>query len=134
MATSNQDSTQAEELTKMLSQIAQTKTKPDADLPYLIQLESMILGKLREPFVAAQQQAYGGQPAPGGMPNPVMQGPPGAPGGMPQGGPPGMAGGPPMGMPQGSVASPGGGVNGVQSMASLPPVDEIRRMLSAGKK
>lgn len=131
MAVSNQDATQAEELTKMLSQIAQTKTKPDADLPYLIQLESLILTKLREPFVAAQQQAYGGA-APGGLPNPVMHGPPGVPGGMPQAGPPGLAGGPPL--PSASLASPGGGVNGVQSMASLPPVDEIRRMLSAGKK
>lgn len=129
MATSNQDSTQAEELQKMLSQIATTKTKPDADLPYLIQLESMILGKLREPFVAAQASAYGPQQAPGGMPNPIMQGPPGAPGGMPQGGPMGLPGGPPA-----SFATPGQGVPGVQGMGVMPPIDEIRRMLSSGNK
>lgn len=139
MATSNQDATQAEELQKMLGSIAQIKTKPDADLPYLIGLESMILTKLREPFVQAQQAAYGqatglqpGMGAPQGAP--MMPGPgPGMPP-MPGGG--GMPGG--MGGPQvmqgpagaGVAPGPGGGVAGLMGMPALPPIDELRRVLS----
>lgn len=125
MATSNADATQAEELQKMLGTIAGIKTKPDADLPYLIGLESMILTKLREPFVQAQQQAYGqamqGQGVPGGqMGAPMMPGPPGS------GAPPIMQG--PGGA--GVAPAPGGGVPGLMGMPALPPVDELRRMLS----
>lgn len=124
MAVSNQDATQAEELQKMLGHVAQIKTKPDADLPYLISLESMILQKLREPFVAAQQQAYGQAMSPMGV-----QGPQGAPM-MP--GPPGMGAPPIMQGPAGAgvAPAPGGGVPGLMGMPSLPPVDELRRMLS----
>lgn len=139
MATSNQDATQAEELQKMLGTISQIKTKPDADLPYLIGLESMILTKLREPFVQAQQAAYGqatglqpGMGAPQGAPMmpgppgmgapPIMQGSPGAPPGAPQIMPgPGGAG---------VAPGPGGGVAGLMGMPSLPPIDELRRVLS----
>lgn len=112
----------------MLGTIAQIKTKPDADLPYLISLESMILTKLREPFVQAQQQAYGqatgmapGQGAPGGAP--MMPGPPGI------GAPPIMQG--PAGA--GVAPAPGGGVAGLMGMPALPPIDELRRMLSERK-
>lgn len=125
MSVSNQDSTQAEELQKMLGHIAQVKTKADADLPYLIGLESMILTKLREPFVQAQQQAYGqatgmgpGQGAPQGAP--MMPGPPG------MGAPQIMQG--PAGA--GVAPSPGGGVAGLMGMPALPPIDELRRVLS----
>lgn len=113
----------------MLGHIAQIKTKPDADLPYLIGLESMILGKLREPFVQAQQQAYGQatglQPGAGGPQGaPMMPGPPG------MGAPPIMQG--PAGA--GVAPSPGGGVAGLMGMPSLPPIDELRRVLSEHKK
>lgn len=137
-AVSNADATQAEELQKMLGTIAQIKVKPDADLPYLISLESMILTKLREPFVQAQQAAYGqatglqpGQGAPmgNGMRGaPLMPGPQQLPGG-PSPFPPIMQG--PAGA--GVAPAPGGGVAGLMGMPALPPVDELRRMLSEKK-
>ncbi len=99
--------TQAEALRSVLANIADMKTFPDADLPYLIQLESQILTKLREPFAAMQQQAYGPQP--------------GAPGAGPQ--MPGAGG-------MGVAPAPGGGVPGLQNGAPLPPMDELRRVLS----
>lgn len=91
--------TMAEFLQKMLSDIATAKTLPDADLAFLLQLETAILQKLRSPIDAmmgqmspnGQQgnpQQGGGQPAPGGQgpsqmgvvgamnPNPVATPPP----------------------------------------------------------
>lgn len=129
MATSNQDATQAEELQKMLGHIAQIKTKPDADLPYLISLESMILTKLREPFVQAQQQAYGQAMSPTGM-QPPNQGAPMMPGQPGTGAPSIMQG--PGGA--GVAPGPGGGVPGLMGMPALPPIDELRRVLSEHKK
>lgn len=128
MAVSNQDATQAEELQKMLGQVSVIKTKPDADLPYLIQLETMILQKLREPFQQNAQAAYGG-----GLPSPGVNGSP-----MPQG-----LGGLPVGPPitpgpggAGVGPTPGGGVPGVMSLPQLPPADQLRRILSdhSGRK
>lgn len=109
---------QADALRNMLAHIAEIKTAPDADLPFLIALETAVLGKLKQPIPDILASAYGpgaGQPpgVPGQPPGPVMQP---APGGMGVSPPPGM------------------GVNGVQSMASLPPVDEIRRMLAGRQK
>lgn len=98
--------TQAEALKKMLSGITEMKTMPDADLPFLTNVETVILGYLRAPFEAQQQQvsAQPGMGAPAGV-GPAMGGPP-----------PGMA---------------GGRVPGILNHAPQPPVDELRRLLSA---
>lgn len=87
----------------MLGHIADLKTMPDADIPYLTNLETMVLGYLRAPFEAQQQSSQMSAP----------------PGGAPMGAPPG---GPPM----------ANLVPGVHNGASMPPADELRRLLSAG--
>lgn len=103
MATKAQ--TQAESLRGMLSSIADTKTLPDADIPFLTNMETMLLGYLRAPFEAMQQnQQVSGPGAPGMAPGqaPMLQGPvPVAPGRVP----------------------------GIMNAPSMPPVDELRRLL-----
>ena len=102
--------TMVEALERMLSDVAQMKMLADADLPWLVELESMVLGKLREPIDQMRQ--------PGGA---LAQ--PGMPQGMDQG----------MGQMQGMPAGggvPGGG--GMQAGAQMPSPDELQRLLSAG--
>jgi hypothetical protein len=132
--------TQTEALQRMLGDISQVKTMPDADLQFLVGLETNILGKLREPFEAMQGQigpTTGPPGAPGGAPvGPSLAGPPPGPaaGGMPPGlmGPGGPGGGaPPMPV---SMAPPGGGVPGVMSRPPLPNPDELARMLGKMRK
>lgn len=97
--------TQAEALKKMLSQLTEMKTMPDADLPFLTNVETVLLGYLRAPFEQQQQQvsALPGMGAPAGA-GPAMGGPAA-----------------PMG---------GGRVPGILNHAPAPPVDELRRMLA----
>lgn len=96
--------TMQEALQSLLQETAQMKTLADADLPWLVELESMILGKIREPLDAQQ--------------GPQAQGPMG---GMPPMGPPPMSAG--MGVP-------GGG--GMQAGPQMPNPDELQRLLAAG--
>lgn len=86
--------TMSEGLQKIAQDLTSLKMTPDADLPFLIQLETTILTKLREPFEAAAGQMG---PPPG---NAVDAGLAAAGAGMSvlPGGAGGM-GGPPMGMP-----------------------------------
>src|SRR2546421_21952 len=119
--------TQQEALQRILGDISQIKTYPDADLQYLVGLETNILGKLREPFEAMQGQlGPGGPGGPGGGPG--VGAPPGMPPGLPPGMGPGMpppgmggpgpsAGPPPMPV---SLGPPGGGVPGVMNRPGLP--------------
>lgn len=107
--------TQAEVLQSVLSDISVAKTLPDADLNFLVELETMILQKLRQPLDQAS-----GQLGPAG---PTTPPPPGAgPGAM--GGPT-----PPPPMPGGAeFAMPGGGgPPGVRNAG--PPPDELARLL-----
>lgn len=68
--------TMAEFLQKMLSDIATAKTLPDADLAFLLQLETAILQKLRSPIDAMM-----GQMSPNGQQgNPSQGSPQGQPG------------------------------------------------------
>lgn len=97
--------TMQEALQRLLTDIAQMKTLADADLPWLVELESMVLNKIREP-VAAMQQPGGALAQPTGPP-PGMGGPPGLPAGAAMGG--GMSAGPQM-----------------------PNPDELQRLLGAG--
>lgn len=108
--------TQQEILTKMLGTIADLKLTADADLEWIVGLETMVLSKLREPLerANAMQQQMQSQPT-GGSP---MSMPPGMPP-MGGGGMPGPAG-PMIG---------GGGIPGMARAAGTPNPDELRRLL-----
>lgn len=106
--------TMAEFLQRMLSDLATAKTLPDADLEFLIGLETTILQKLREPIdaIMGQRGASGGQvPA---MPQPDQQ----------------MG----MGMLGGSGMTPPSQerVTGTRMMPPTISPDEFQRMMPAG--
>ena len=105
--------TMVEMLQRFLSDIAQAKTALDADLPFLLQLESMVLGKLRDPNTQMQQA---GLLPPDGSQSPAGASPAAMPGAMP----PGMGGGD---MPPGMQAG------GLTPGAVAPNMDEMRRLL-----
>lgn len=113
----------SEELPKLLSDIAQMKQAPDADLPFLINLETTILGYIK----SKADNAISGGPPGGGMPNP-LGGPPPQPG-MP-GAPPGP-GGQVLGGIGASLPGQGTppGVPGVMQGPGMPNADELRRVL-----
>lgn len=96
--------TMQEALQRLLTDIAQMKTLADADLAWLVELESMVISKIREPIDAMQQ--------PGGA---LAQ----------PSGPPGMGGGPPM-----PAGAPMGG--GMAAGPQMPNPDELQRLLGAG--
>lgn len=107
-----------EALSKVVNDISQAMVTPDADMQFLIQLQGVIVGRMRQGMGGGQGQSPGGPP--GGMQQQQPQGPPPqAPQGPPQpgaGAPGQMAGGP----------TP----NGVQPLAQAPNPDELRRMLA----
>ncbi len=98
--------TMIEGLQRLLSDIAQMKSLADSDLPFLVELETMVLGKLRAPVQQMSDQ--------GMMP----QGPPAAP--------PGMEGG--MG-----PSFQGAGLPGVATQPAAPNADELSRLLNSGQ-
>ena len=114
MAGPNQTNTFGEFLQKLLRDIAKAKTAPDADLPYLVELESMVLGRIRQPIDQADAQT--GQP---------LMGPLGSDGGVGMG--PGMRPSP--------APLPPGPVSMGPMAGSMPPgnqqalADEIRRAI-----
>lgn len=55
------ENTMAESLQKMLGDVADMKVLPDADLEFLIQLETVILQKLRAPIDDIMGQGQGNQ-------------------------------------------------------------------------
>lgn len=118
MALQSATNTHEEVLRKMLSLCNDLKLTPDADLEWDVNLETMMLQKLREPIDRIQQMTNA--PAP---PQPMQQGSPFMQGAMQPGGPAGppvdMAGGG-MGMP--TVMPSSGG----QQMTNP---DELRRLL-----
>ena len=110
--------TMSEGLAKLAQDITALKFAPDADVGFLIGLETTILQKLREPLDNAA-----GQMAP--PPGNAME--MGAPPGPPMGAGPMMpgGGGPPMGMP-----GPGGGPPPLPGARFSP--DMLRAALSGG--
>lgn len=114
MAGSRSTNTMAEFLQRMVGDIADAKVLPDADLEFLIQLETTILQKLRAPIDALMGQM---------QTNPMAQNPmSGSPAGMAQGA---MSGGqPPTPPAQQRVA-------GIRMDPNMPNPDELRRMISS---
>lgn len=126
--------TYEEWLRKLLGNIADAKTIPDANLEQLVNWETQILGQIRAPIDNMQQAGATGVP---GAPSMMPGMPPGmVPGTMTS--QPAMGGMPPGGgvgpMPNGILA-PGGprppGVNGVMQRPSLPP--ELLRALGGAR-
>jgi len=119
--------TMTEALQKVIQDISGAMTTPDADIPFLTQLQGVIVGRMR-----AGSGAGGGQ-----MQQRPGMGMPGQQQGMPGGGmQPAMAGGAPP--PPGQPPQPGGPgqmqgsptPNGVTPLAQLPSTDELRRQIA----
>jgi hypothetical protein len=112
--------TMQEALQRLLTDVAQMKTLGDSDLPWLVELESMVLTKIKAPVEAMQQQG-GPLAQPGGAPQSHQ---------MPDGS---TMAGPPMGPPPGPQGMPAGApMGGMNAGASAPNADELQRLLSAG--
>ncbi len=114
MSSTRSTNTQSEALKGMLGQLADIKTYPDADIEWLLGLETQILQKLRAPVDQAMSASGLGDmpPSPG----------------MAQPGP--VGGGSPMPAPQ---AGPPPGVAGLRTSPSAPNPDELRRLLTQGQ-
>lgn len=117
--------TMSEGLSAMLQDIGGMKALPDADLNFLTEMETMILGKLRAPVDAMAGNSGPGSPGPAGIDmsaGPVPGMGPGSTPPMPPMPPMGPMGGPPMG-------SPGGPPRGLPPSPQMPSPDELRRVL-----
>lgn len=124
MASQRSTNTQQEALKGMLGQIADIKTFPDADIEWLLGLETQILTKLRAPVQDALQSAGALSDVAGQM----GQSPMGQMGGQ-------MGGGPapsPMAMAGAPGAAPQG-VPGLRQSPGMPNPDELRRLLTQGQ-
>ena len=127
MASGRSTNTMVEGLQNVLRDISQMKTMPDANLDFLVNLETSILAFLRKPMEDLMSQQGQAQGAAGGGSTA-----PGAPAGMSPMGPMG----PPMG-PNGVQGGPSFAGQGVPGMATgtggtIPP-DELRRLLQQGQ-
>lgn len=123
MASSRSTNTMAEFLQRMMGDISEAKTLPDADLEFLIQLETTILQKLRAPVDALMGQMQGQ----GAGPVDQLQGAGAMMGGMPSGpGPLGVSGAPMA--PNGQERVPG-----TRMEPAMPNPDEFRRMLGGAR-
>jgi hypothetical protein len=103
----------------LLKQVAGMKTLADANLPFLLQLETTVLEERRSPQM--MMQAAGLTPPGGPNASGAMPGGPGGPGGMP-GMPPGGGGVPGPGpMPPGMGPGPMPGMGPLPGMGAPPP-------------
>lgn len=110
-----------EGLRAFLSQIAELKSAPDADIAYLTNLETQVLKYLRAPFEKQQaEQQLGGQggQAPPGPTEQLLLGNAAGGGGA------GLAG------LLASLGTGGGRVPGVMRAPSMPNGDEMRRLMA----
>lgn len=119
--------TYSEWMRKMLGQIADAKTLPDADLEYLVNMETQLLGKIRAPI--DNMQAAGSTAVPG-APSLMPGMPPGMPPGTMTSGAGGMGS---MGAAPNGIMAPGGprppAVPGMRQGAAMPPLAELARVL-----
>lgn len=111
-------------LVTLITQIGKMKMLNDADLPFVVQLETMVLEKARDPM--RKLQSMGLMPQGGGAAPP-------APGGMPPGGAPPMPTMPDMGMGGMSAPPPSfmgaGAPPGVMQSPDMPP-DQVMPMMA----
>lgn len=150
-----QTNTMEEQLRKFLGQLADLKLAEDADFDFITQLETAVIGKLREPIDRVAEAGLTQAPpqAAMGMPmDPAMAGgatPGGMPGGMPMdgGGDPeanaiadviiaamgGPDGAPPM-PPMGGTGTPIPPGRGPTPSAPMPNPDELRRVVNHGPR
>jgi hypothetical protein len=120
MAGTRQNNTFEEALHRMLGDLTQMKVLPDADLPWIIDLETQIVGKIREPIDRMQAATQAPPPGSPGMPPMAGGMPPGPGGGLP----PDLAA---------MLPPPPPGGPGNANTQSLPPMpsnpDEFRRIV-----
>ena len=117
--------TMGEVLVDILRQLSVAKTLPDADLEFLVNVETAVIQKLRQPLDQAMGQLPEGAIDPSSLTGP------------PEGG--GMAGGAPPGMEQMMAQAPvmdapvppppGPGVPGLRAQPQIPP-DELSRIMA----
>lgn len=104
-----------EALDAIYTVIQNAKRLQDADLPFVVQLETMVLQKIRDPQRQMQEQGFLPPDGPGGP--------------QAQAQPPG--GGGPSFMPQQGGGDPAtAGLRGITPGMSAPNMDEMRRQLS----
>lgn len=138
MAGGRTTNTMSEMLVNMLRELSVAKTLPDADLEFLVGVETLLLSKLRQPLEAAAGQmpmsVGGGMGAMGGGQGAMPGPPPGMPPGM---GDPAMGGGfpPPMmasAAPMDAPVPPPASQPGVPGLRAQPQIspDELARTLS----
>lgn len=107
--------TMSEALQSIAQVINSAKQLQDANLPFLVQLETLVLQEIRSPQRIMQEQGL--------LP------PDGAGGPQAQGMPPGPGGGAPSFMPPGGGDSAQAGLRGMTPGPAAPNMDEMRRML-----
>jgi hypothetical protein len=98
-------------LRQIMGSLSEAKIVADADLPFLLEIEQMIVQKLRDPMTRMQQAG-------------IM---PGSPQQVPGGGPQMMQ---PQQAPMPPSMAGAGGVRGVPTQPGAPNVDELRRLLT----
>lgn len=113
---SRKTNTMSEVLDSLWETLNQGKTVMDADLPFLVQLETLVLGKLRDPQRIMQEQGLLPPDGPGGPQAQAI--------------PPGGGGGGPSFMPPGGGDAAQAGLRGVTPGMGAPNADEMRRLLS----
>lgn len=125
--------TMSDFLRQIMGSLSEAKLVADADLPFLLQIEQMIVQKMRDPITRMQQAGMmPSQPSDmaggmGGMGGAGGAGLPDMSGGAGMGGGPG---GPPMPPPAQSQMAGMGGVRGVPTQPGVPNSDELRRLLT----
>lgn len=116
--------TMSEMLVNMLRDISVAKTLPDADLEFLVNVETSILAKLRAPLEAAAGQMPPGSVSPDTPPQSPFAPPPGMGPMMPEAPVMGSPIPPPMGQPP-----VGAGVPGLRAQPPGPSPDELARIM-----
>lgn len=137
MAGARSTNTFSEFLQRLLGDVSAAKIMPDADLQWIVELETMIVQKARDPITAMQSAGTTQSPMQPGMgAMPPMPGPAAMPPGMPM--PTGAgapAGGAPGGDPMAAMMAQMGGGSSIpvpspgRDQGATGMDDELRRMV-----